>query len=1358
MKKKSIPFLLLLCFLLFFAGGRQRQLLVGPGIGNLTYQQSELFKPISVFSSLNGAPLGHGHVTTHKGYVVQILAHDSGNKGGGFGFYDMSDPRNPQMVNMKVDSTTEGIREGHGYGYTKMNGRDYVALQSIEGYQIWDWTDVMNPIRVADVDLPGVIEDDYALGSWWIHWQAPYIYLGASSNGLFIIDASNPLQPVTLKHMPPAQTGGFRIGPLFAIGNLLVLGSMDAVGISTMDISNPGNPTLLDNFTDFYLLYSSMMNGNYLIGAGADRRVHLFDISNPSNINHVSSSDFASGGGGYVNYQDGYIHAGMSEDYYKYDMTNPNSITEVGHGNSNINDSDYDFASVIGNFSVISNDHGTGSGVLPHQTSPDNTPPIVNRVVPAPDATGLALTSRIGISLSDLIDFETVNDETFIVRPFGGQPLEGIYSHQFGIINFCPSIPLDPNTTYEVVVPAGGIKDVMGNAIVQPHSSRFTTGSSFSQFFCNLTEAPFAELGIASSFEAEAFNPSGGSPVYYIWDFGDGTTLPPSTNPFAQHTYANTGRYTVLVTVSDGQTQSSCTIQHTVHAAVTSTRAAQASTILLDKTGQYLFNVNPDNGTVAKLNAQTLELVAETPATMEQPAALAEDSAGRIWVIDRKAAKLNIYDNTLQNLEHTYAMQAGSLPSALVLSPDKRTAFISLYATGEVMRLDVAGGNMERAQVGSFAKGLAVSRDNKNLYVTRFITTGDSAEVVVLKAQTLEISKRLKLAPDFTADSEFGGKGKPNYLNSITLSPDGRYALVPAKKDNIFRGLQRDGNKLNFENTVRPMIGKVDLVTNEENVAARIDINNGDIPAFVVTSRLGNLVFVSLQGNDRVDVFDAYSGAFLTSIMQAGVAPQGMTLSRTGDTLFVHSFLSRTVSAFNISEIVQQTSSLVTKLKESTTIQQENMDATVLHGKKLFYNAQSLKLSKDAYISCATCHQDGEHDGEVFDLTQLGEGLRNTIPLNGRAATKHGNVHWTGNFDELQDFEGQIRDLSGGTGLMADADFHWGTHDLALGDKKAGLSQDLDALAAYVESLDKFGTSPYRDADGTLSDAGERGKQIFAQLECGMCHAGAAFTDSEKGLFHDIGTIKEITGTRLTYPVLGFDIPTLKGLWLSEPYLHDGSAETLQQALTATDGTLHHADVAQLSQPQLDDLVAYLNQIDDNEDGNAPFVELQLTSPEKFSVLKTGKSFNIKVSTDLQQITEVRYYVNGTEIAHKNNVNESVSYSFTNPGSFNIQAKVYHKNGKVASVTADNPVTVLSEDCDIEFTFSPNPVSNQLRIALGGISGARLRMFDAKGTLFMDERMQSSTEVLDLSILQRGVYLMTIEKDGCRVTKRVMRM
>ena len=48
----------------------------------------------------------------------------------------------------------------------------------------------------------------------------------------------------------------------------------------------------------------------------------------------------------------------------------------------------------------------------------------------------------------------------------------------------------------------------------------------------------------------------------------------------------------------------------------------------------------------------------------------------------------------------------------------------------------------------------------------------------------------------------------------------------------------------------------------------------------------------------------------------------------------------------------------------------------------------------------------------------MGEGLRNTISLRGRAGMAQGFLHWSGNFDEVQDFEGQIRALAGGTGLM----------------------------------------------------------------------------------------------------------------------------------------------------------------------------------------------------------------------------------------------------------------------------------------------------------------------------------------------------
>jgi cytochrome c peroxidase len=1333
---------------------RSRQM--GPGLGNISYTGNQWFKPISSLSSTNGAPLGHSHAMMFKGYLAMILGNDSGKKGGGFGFYDMSNPMNPQAVFTKVDAQTVKIREGHGFGFFRVNSRDYVALQTIEGVQIWDWTDVMNPTLTSNLILPGVQESDYASGSWWVATQAHYLYVAGSSNGIYIVDAANPAVPIMRKKLSISQTGGFRVGPVFAMGNTMVITSIDAVGMSTLNISDPLNPTLLDTENSLAtFVYSSIVNGNYIIGAGKDTRVHLWDFSDPSNMIYKGATPSLSGGGGYVNYQDGFIHAGMSNDYYKIDMRNPDSMKVVGFGRSNINDYDHDFASVLGNLVLVGNDHGTGSSFIVHDTLPDTTPPVVNRVIPAPDAVNQPLSTRVGISFSDGIEYATIDETSLIVRPLGGQPLEGTYSYQFGIINFTPKFNLDPNKVYEVYVPAGGLKDYAGNPIAQEFVSKFSTGSSFNLIGCSLKELPFVELGLNSYFEITPFNNDSANTTY-TWNFGDGNTFGPSAQPFANHIYQNAGRYTVLVTIKDGNTQNTCNILHTVYEKVAGTGSANATTIITDISGTSIWNVNPDNNSLTKTNIGSLSFSKEIP-TGKHPVSLAQDGEGNIWVANKEDATVQIFSNE-GNLIQTIPLKKGSLPSAITISPDKQNAYVSLHGYARVAKINVASHSVEMIkEVCPFPKGLAVSRDNQSLFVTRFITEADSGEVYVLNASTLDLLKVIKIVPDLSVDSEFGGKGVSNYLNSITLSPDGRTALIQAKKDNVFRGLQRDGNPLNFENTVRATMGFINLTSRQEDVNERIDVNNGDIPSFSIYSNFGNLIFLSLQGNNRVDVFDAYRGQFLTSIEDVGDAPQGLTLSATGDTLFVHNFLSRTNSAYNISAIVNQLSTEIIKLGEIKTVQKETMNAQVLKGKLIFYNAKDERMNQDSYMSCATCHLDGDNDGRVWDLTQLGEGLRNTIPLTGRAGNKKGAVHWTGNFDEIQDFEGQIRALAGGKGFMSDAFFHLGSRSKPLGDTKAGLSEELDALAAYIGSLDKYGDSPYRDDDGSLSDAGERGKMIFANMQCGLCHSGNDFSDSEAGLFHDVGSIKPTSGTRLEKQLLGFDCPTLKGLWMSPPYLHDGSAKTLHDALACSDGVTGHADLNSLSQTEMDDLVAYLLQLDDKEVSGAPFMNLKLVEPEHHSIIQLNEPRRINIETNYEQITEVRYYINGVEFARKNNMNERVEYNFNNDGEHKLQAKVYHNGGKLASLTPETKITVLSNKCDFGVTFSPNPVGGPLKINTNGINASKLSIYDYSGKRIFHTTMQNTSEVYDFTDKPHGVYFLVVEKDDCKTVKKIVR-
>jgi cytochrome c peroxidase len=198
----------------------------------------------------------------------------------------------------------------------------------------------------------------------------------------------------------------------------------------------------------------------------------------------------------------------------------------------------------------------------------------------------------------------------------------------------------------------------------------------------------------------------------------------------------------------------------------------------------------------------------------------------------------------------------------------------------------------------------------------------------------------------------------------------------------------------------------------------------------------------------------------------------------------------------------------------------------------------------------------------------------------------HGLLHWSANFNEIQDFEHDLRGPFGGRGLMEDAAFEAG-RDTPFGEDKAGASAALDALAAYVSSLTRYPRSPFRAADGRLSAAAVRGRTLFESpaLGCTTCHSGAVLTDS--GLepdgtprVHDVGTLRASSGDRLGAALVGLDTPTLHGLFDGAPYLHDGSAATLREVLTVRNPEDRHGVTSQLDDNALDDLVAYLLSLD----------------------------------------------------------------------------------------------------------------------------------------------------------------------------------
>ncbi len=673
----------------------------------------------------------------------------------------------------------------------------------------------------------------------------------------------------------------------------------------------------------------------------------------------------------------------------------------------------------------------------------------------------------------------------------------------------------------------------------------------------------------------------------YDWEFGDGSPpTGPSSSPSTEHVFAAAGRYVVTLTVSDPATSQVDTRQFVqiVASPPTTSAPTASSSISYEPTNDRVWAVNPDNDSVAVIDALTLTRVAEIEVAAG-PRTLAIAGNGKIWVACKEASVVEIIDPVTLSVIQTIDLQDGASPYGIVFDPAGTTAFVALEDAGKILRLDgLTGAQLTSQSVGRNVRHLSVTADGSTLRATRFVTpplpgeglgvpqtqSGGSplgGEVLSLDASTLEIGPTTILRVNLTSDTEQNARGVPNYLGAPVISPDGTHLLVPSKQDNILRGGYRDGLALGHDSSVRAISSRVALPTGLEDVGARIDHDDASVASATLFSALGAYAFTTLEGNRQLAVIDPFTHVELARV-DTGRAPHGIARSPDGSMLFVDNFMDRSVSVFDLTRLMAFNDVDLPLTATVSKVAVETLPADVLLGKQLFYDAADPRLSRQGYVFCGACHSDGRQDGRTWDFTQFGQGLRNTTELVGHGIGQ-GPLHWAGNFDEVQDFEAQIRAF-GGTGLLSESDFQ--ATQSPLGPPKAGRSVELDALAAYVESLTTAGASPARAGDGGFTPDALVGRALFESKSCGSCHLGPEFTDSAPGVAHDVGTLKLSSG-----PQSALDTPTLRGLWRTAPYLHDGSAATLEDAIAAHDSS-------SLLPAEWVSLAAYLEQVDDAEE------------------------------------------------------------------------------------------------------------------------------------------------------------------------------
>ncbi|WP_437970194.1 Ig-like domain-containing protein [Sorangium sp. So ce260] len=415
-------------------------------------------------------------------------------------FYDIADPANPKLLSRMVSPGFDpkggpkgvGEAESHQTSLARYGDKFYQVTTSGTGVDIWDVSDARAPRHVKLVRLEGINYGDFTDSVWGMYWQGSVIYIGGTNTGLHILDAADPEDVKFVKKVPTSQFGGVSAGPLWAVGNTLVITTpKDNGGIATMDISDPMNPVALDFITPS----KSYICGLYGKHVYVQSPLRVWDVlTDPTDIGAANaplatlpdSAFRAKGypaGSEYMSFSDGNLflgHLRPDAGVSKIDVRDIHqmSIKSRVWGRLEFENGDDQFSIPVGSLLVLADDElpYRGMVIAAHSTDPDTTAPVVDTVLPKNGATGLSRKSRVGLSLTDNVEIATVHHGSFIVREMGGQQVKGKFGVYMGIVNFDPDEDLMPNTTYEIVLPKDGLRDLVGNGMAAEFKSTFTTG------------------------------------------------------------------------------------------------------------------------------------------------------------------------------------------------------------------------------------------------------------------------------------------------------------------------------------------------------------------------------------------------------------------------------------------------------------------------------------------------------------------------------------------------------------------------------------------------------------------------------------------------------------------------------------------------------------------------------------------------------------------------------------------------------------------------------------------------------------------------------------------------------------------
>jgi YVTN family beta-propeller protein len=522
----------------------------------------------------------------------------------------------------------------------------------------------------------------------------------------------------------------------------------------------------------------------------------------------------------------------------------------------------------------------------------------------------------------------------------------------------------------------------------------------------------------------------------------------------------------------------------------------------------------------------------------------------------------NSWDDTLsvidaQSLTVTATWPVGAEPSSVVEDRAGEHLFVANRISNDIAVLDAHTGEEEKRLVGGRgASYLALSPDGTKVYATHVYPnptayrTAPESEITVIDVARAVVIDRMPLP---------GIAG----VFHTALSADGRLGVVAEYHPKNLVTLAHLEHGGAFEDTI--MLFGADVGRPVEVPLDELE-RYASQPFGVALAPDKSRIYVTSGGSEIVTVIDVprllrYSRAqsapfahdlsasanYVVTRIGVGMNPRGLTLSSDGRRLFVANRLDDTISVIDARS---------NKVVETIKLDGPGKPSALRRGEQTFYTA---RYSFQGQIGCANCHIDSTFDALTWNLepdgfgrnivdNKLLEGIKDTQPYK-----------WTGTNPNIPTECGPRTEK-----------YFWRSEqydDLTLAD-----------LSLYVRSLEPR-PNRWKLPDGEQTPAQERGQTIFEravdkfgkpiaeQNRCSVCHSGPKGTDQK--LF-DVGTKRALDNPGL------FKSAPLTNVALTAPYLHDGSAKTMEEIWTVYNPEDKHGRTSDLTKDELNDLIEYL--------------------------------------------------------------------------------------------------------------------------------------------------------------------------------------